>query len=311
MKQYAPLALITFAALASPVAQAVEVSLAGATWSSTGATGLITSNYNGETAVPLSPTGNAKFGFVTTFNGVATVPPLALNPGDGGETETNGSKVLSSTFTASVNDTLKLRLNFVSTDGRGFDDYAWARLVNVATGNTAAWLFTARSGNAPDGDGTGDYVPGKVLSDQVDKQADKQLDAVLNGGVPIVHMPGGTNTNWSPLGVENVSGSYGFCWAGNPLEGSCGSSGWVTSDYSFTAGGTFRVEIGVTNFGDEAYDTALAFDFTGLSQANFAGATVLENPPPPVPEPGTWALMLAGLGVAGLMARRHNKATAA
>ena len=42
-----------------------------------------------------------------------------------------------------------MQFNFLSTDGKGYDDYAWARLVNADQGNlTVAWLFTARSTNS-------------------------------------------------------------------------------------------------------------------------------------------------------------------
>jgi len=38
--------------------------------------------------------------------------------------------------------------DYVSTDGKGFDDYAWARVVDAGGQNTVAWLFTARSSNS-------------------------------------------------------------------------------------------------------------------------------------------------------------------
>ena len=53
------------------------------------------------------------------------------------------------------------------------------------------------------------------------------------------------------------------------------------------------------NWADTAYDTGMAFD--GIT---IAGVPIT----PAIPEPQTYALMLAGLGVVGFMARRRKSA---
>lgn len=137
-------------------ASAADVNLGGVTWSAVGAGGII----YGDGTVPESPAGNAQFGFVSTFGGVFDVSPLVLKTdGRGNETSNNGSTVRSSAFSASAGDALSLYFNYVSTDGRGYDDYAWARLIDAGTNETAAWLFTARSTNSA----RGNVVPGDVL----------------------------------------------------------------------------------------------------------------------------------------------------
>jgi hypothetical protein len=79
-----------------------------------------------------------------------------------------------------------------------------------------------------------------VLSEQVgfkdldSHDPNRQVAAVLNNGHPVIGMPGGSNTNWAPLGLTE-SGSYGWCW--NTGSGS-GSTGWIQSDYTFAAGGS-------------------------------------------------------------------------
>lgn len=303
-------------ALLSTAAQAADVSVAGATWTSTGMAGLIGGNYQGspdDVMLGSSPTGNAKFGFVTTSGGVSGVSPLVMNSDEFGFNQTNGSKVVSTSFSALASDRLTLYFNYVTTDGRGYDDYAWARLVSATTNQTAAWLFTARSANAPDGDGTGDYVPGKVLSEQVNfkdldsKDPNRQLGAVLNDGNPVIGMPGGSNTNWAPLGLADggVNGSYGWCW---DTGSGCGSTGWIKSQYTFAGAGSYYLEFGVTNWGDEIFDSALAFDFGGLQRSSFGNVTVLENAvAAPVPEPENWALMMAGVSLMGFVARRRRR----
>lgn len=318
MKKRYWLTLITLhaiAAMAPAVALAADVSVAAATWSSTGATGLIAGNYQGspdDMMLGSSLTGNSTFGFVTTSGGVTGVSPLSLNDSEFGFNQTNGSKVVSSSFSALASDKLTLHFNYVTTDGRGYDDYAWARVVSTSTNQTAAWLFTARSANAPDGDGSGDYVPGKVLSEQVNfKDLDshdpnRQLGAVLNDGNPVVGMPGGSNTNWAPLGLADngINGSYGWCWDSGS---GCGSTGWVKSEYTFANAGSYYLEFGVINWGDEIFDSALAFDFVGLQRSSFGNVAVLENAvAAPVPEPETWALMMAGVSLMGFVARRRR-----
>ena len=294
-----------FLALELPAAQAVDVSLAGTAWTATGVAGLITGNYTtspDDVQFGASPVGNARFGYVTTYGGVTGVSPLSLNDTDPGFNQTNGSRVVSGTFSATANAHLTLYFNYVSTDGRSYDDYAWARLVSASTHQTAAWLYTARSGNAPDNNGTGDYVPGKVLSEQVgydaldSKDPNRKIAATLNDGNPVIGVAS-NNTYWAPLG-----GSYGWCW---DVGTSCGHTGWVKSDYVVSVTGNYYLEVGVTNWGDEVYDSALAIDFAGLSQSGFGNAAVLDNALP-VPEPENYALMLAGLGLMGFLVRRRN-----
>jgi hypothetical protein len=288
--QFSLLAFGVGAALASQAIYAVDVSVAGTTWTATGSAGII----SGDSTVPNSPTGNGQFGYVTTADGVYGTSSLVLKTdGKGSETQTNGSKVVSSTFSALAGDTLSLLFNYVSTDGRGYDDYAWARLVTAGTSDTAAWLFTARSTN----NARGNVVPGDVLKRQVDNSQPSKLDAVLNNGDSIGFDV--SSTLWDPLGF-----SSGWCW---DAANTCGPSGWIHSDFTFAADGSYLLEFGVVNWGDEAFDTALAFDFTGLQGANFSNVTV-NTVPAPVPEPETWALMLAGIGLMGFVVRRRRSA---
>ena len=271
----------------APVAHAAALSLDGTTWAATGATGLIA----GDSTVTTSPAGNARFGYVSTAGGVSGVSPLLLKTdGKGNEAANNGSTVLSSVFSAQANDTLSLNFNYISTDGRGYEDYAWARLVTAGTNTTAAWLFTARSTNSA----RGNVVPGDVLKRQQDNSLPDKLDAVLNDGASIGFNV--ASTVWDPLGV-----SSGFCW---DAANTCGPSGWIHSDYTFVAAGNFVLEFGVVNWGDEVFDSALAFDFSGLGRARFPDAAT--PPAGTVPEPASSALALLGLGLLGGLARRKR-----
>jgi len=285
------LATLTLAgtALSLPAAHATEPAIAGTTWSATGSAGLI-----GATAtVPLSPLGNGVVGFVTTADSTATdVSPLLLKTdGKGNEMANNGSKVLSGSFAAVAGQTLALQFNYVSTDGRGYDDYAWARLVTAGTHNTAAWLYTARSTNSA----RGNEVPGDVLNRQQDNKLPDELDATLDNGNSVGFNV--SSTVWQPLG-----GFSGYCW---DSANTCGPSGWIRSDYTFTDSGSYQLEFGVVNWGDGIFDSALAFDYQGLAPSSFPGLSVMAA----VPEPGQLAMMLSGLGLMAGMGWRNRRAT--
>ncbi len=286
-------------------------------WSPTGSAGLITGDYQSsaegtDSEIGESPSGSARVGFVTTFDGISPDPengvpspsPLVLFPDpDSLFEQTNGSKTTSTSFAGQAGDVLTLYFNYVSTDGLLYRDYAWARLVESGTDATAAWLFIAQSGNAPDGDGTSDYVHDKVLKLQIDPiLADQDQDAVLNGGRPIVGMPAGSINVWAPLQEPD-----GQCWAKDPQTSSCGATGWVESVYELEAGGTYHLEFGVMNWGDENYQSALAFDFDGLAPGQFLPPITVYD----VPEPRSAAALFAAVvGLTGLAQRRKPGAAA-
>lgn len=314
------LALLALAFSSGPIAaQAASLSpVVGALqWNQTGTSGVITGDFQStaeatDSELGLSPVGTPRFGFLSTLggispdpdNGVASVSPLLLNPDPrSGFTHTNGSKTTSSPFVAQAGDQLILYFNYVSTDGLDYRDYAWARLVDGATNETAAWLFLAQSGNAPDGDGTSDYVHDKVLKLQTDEiLANQDQDAVLNDGQPVIGMPMHAVSVWAPLGESEDA-----CWAKDPTTSSCGATGWVKSDYTLPDGGTFFLEFGIMNWGDEQYQSALAFDFEGLESADLGpGTTIYDNTD--VPEPQAAGALVSGLGLLAGLARQRKRA---
>ena len=263
----AALALAVPAAFAANVAPPAD--LGG--WTCTGNCGA--SGADGD--ITLSPLGNAAYGWVSTAGSSAFgVSPLALSDNKEG-VETNGSSFVSGSFSAQAGDRFDMRFNYVSTDGKGFDDYAWARLVDATTGQTAAWLFTARSSNS----NTGNIVPGDVL----DKKDFDPRDVIVDyDDFRFTSKTSDDPIDWSRLGDSN-----GTCWRDNAPG--CGFTGWLHSQVTFAAGGSYRVELGVVNWGDQAFDSGLAFDYAGLT--------------PAVPEPATFVLALMGLGVLGMRRR--------
>ena len=247
-------------------------------WACTGVCG--TSAADGD--IGLSPLANSQYGYLSTFGSTEFgVSPLALVPnGRGSGVEHNGSKIVSGAFHATAGDQLDLRFNYISTDGKGFDDYAWARLLNASDNSLVAWLYTARSTNSD----TKNVVPGGVVDKLAfDPKAVIVDYASFNFHSKTVNDP----VNWSLLGSSN-----GTCWRNNAAG--CGFTDWLHSQVSFAADGDYRVEIGIVNWGDKFFDSGLAFDFTGLNAA-------------PVPEPASLSLTLLGLGVFGLAAVRRRR----
>lgn len=224
-----------------------------------------------------SPLANPLHGYVTTSGSSAYgASPLALDSNSRGF-ETNGSVTSSGAFHADAGDLIDVHFNYISTDGKGFDDYAWARLVGAADGQLVAWLFTARSSNSA----TGNIVPGDVLRRS---EFDPREVIVNYDSFEFTSKTVDDPVAWSLLGSSN-----GTCWRDNAAG--CGYTGWLQSRHSFAAAGDYRLEVGVVNWGDEAYDSGLVFDFAGLNTA-------------PVPEPAAWQLFAAAAVLVGLRSRR-------
>ncbi len=184
-----------------------------------------TGTADGDVSASPAPTG--AYTYVSTDGGLAGVGSIDGYGGDG--QPTNGSTLTSTPFTGTIGDKLEFFFNYVTSDGAGFSDYAWARLIDSA-GEQASLLFTART--TP----SGNSVPGFALP---------QPSARLNPEVVEIN---NAATDWSALG-----GSSGLCY-----QAGCGSTGWVSSSYIFKESGSYKLEVGITNWNDTAYESALA-----------------------------------------------------
>ncbi|CAD5371365.1 putative PEP-CTERM exosortase interaction domain-containing protein [Rubrivivax sp. A210] len=294
-KALAVAALLPTAALAVAVTPPANL----ATWTCVGACGV-----DGvDSSVGLSPiAGHSSYGYVTTFGSSATgVSSITADSGGNlAAAETNGSKWTSGAFTAQAGQTLDVFLNYITSDGSGYADYGWARVIRVvgSTESTAAWMFTARSSQK----GSSGIIPGGLVGRDFDPRAtlvgfkdwNMQLAPMVSFFDTLTNTTIFSKTDmvsplWSQLGSFDTS----FCYEG----ANCGQTGWLNSHLVLGAG-TYKLEVGVTNFGDEAYNSGLAFDYAGVVTTT-------------VPEPSALAMALAGLAAFGLGGMRRRKPVAA
>lgn len=217
--------------------------------------------------VTLSPTGNSSYQYVSTYNGTMGVGALPTGPlGQ----ETNGSTLSTSMFSGTAGTPLNFYFNYVTSDGAGYADYAWAELFD-SSNNPVSLLFTART------EPSGTIIPGSGMP---------APNATLTpASVPII----GGAPDWSPLGT-----SSGTCYSAG-----CGYTGWVLSSYDIPTAGTYYLEVGVTNWQDTAYDSGLALDGVTIGGVPVGGG------PGPVPEPSS--IVLLGSGLAGFAALARRK----
>ena len=214
--------------------------------------------------VTLPPNGLTSYQWTSTAGGttgVGALPTGALG------SETNGSTLATSVFSANAGTNLNFYFNYVTSDGSGFADYGWAALMD-SSNTFVALLFTARTTPA------GSIVPGFGMP--------AVGAALLPASVLIT--PGAPQ--WSPLG-----GSSNTCYAVG-----CGYTGWVNANYTIAMAGNYYLKIGVTNWNDTAYATGLAM----------SGVTV-DGVPVGVPEPAELGMFGLGLLLIGLFAGMRRR----
>jgi PEP-CTERM motif len=106
--------------------------------------------------------------------------------------------------------------------------------------------------------------------------------------------------------------SYSFYW-GSPDDGNTLDIGTSTGNVAYL-GSTFKTLVGATGDGLNSFSRVLTISASGgqtMNSITFKSSNIaFEVATAPIPEPETYALMLAGLGAVGFMARRRRNAQA-
>jgi hypothetical protein len=264
IKMLSTVAVIVAAGILGTASEGQAISLSG--WSTNGNSGVVGADGD----VPLSPfPGSTQYGWVSTAQGVNGV-------GLGLGSERAGSTITSPIFAANAGDALEFFFNYVTSDGSGFADYAWAQLLDASL-NQVASLFTARTTPG------GDTVPGFGMP-ALNSALVPALTPIQNG-----------QTTWSPLGVNSTA-----CFSG--VGNGCGNTGWIKASYKIASAGNYALRFGVVNWSDNNFQSGLAFD-----GATISGVDIGNGGANPIPTPA----LLPGLIGLGAAAYRKRKGAAA
>jgi PEP-CTERM motif-containing protein len=215
-----------------------------------------------------NPPGFTSYQFVTTNGGTTGGGNLPSVFGSPGVNSTDGSTFTTVPFTTTAGELINFEFNYVTSDGSGFPDYAWAGLLSTDGGQNYL-IFSAQTQPSPT-----NTVPGSTLPP-------------LASGASLIMA--GSGSSGGPVWAE-LGSSSGTCFAAG-----CGLTGWIESLFSGEAADTYTLQFGVSNANDTIFDSGLAF----------AGVEV-GGVPLPTPEPTSMALIGTALFGFGVIRRRRK-----
>jgi len=223
-----------------------------------------------------NPPGFSSYFYVTTSGGPTgggTLPGVFGSPG---VDSSNGSTYTTSSFSTTSGELINFEFNYVTSDGSGFPDYAWAALVST-DGGADYLIFSAQT------QPSGDTVPGATMPPLASGTSLVPASSAIGAGSGETGGP-----VWSELGE-----SSGACY-----NVGCGLTGWIESKFTGEAADNYLLEFGVSNANDGDFDSGLAF----------AGVEVGGNPvTSTVPEPSSLLLIGTAFGALAVVRSRRRK----
>lgn len=184
---------------------------------------------------------------------------------------------------------------------------------NVGGDTPGLWTFAVRNGTLPGNDPSNPLMPVVVDGDyqfDFNVQANTQyfIDPLVAVGYDYTLDSSDPNQSFATLVISSDvgDGQYAlFLWDG---------SAFVDAGVTLSAGQSYSFASGVTRFSIRGIETSAALDpadtsafVTGLTFSQSGLVSVTQSPltvdVPAVPEPGSWALMLAGAAAIGLRRR--------
>ena len=265
--------------------------------------GVVATAANATIALPT--TGDSEIVFIAVdFAGTSNSFTLdtgillsAFNPATDRVFDLNALSSLWGTFRSSVTGTTQFGL--LAADGSGPNSGVDSRviLVTAAVGNGPAGLTNTRVATQSSNIGTA-YL--QVIN-----------GALNNPAFTSTHRDPGNGSSFSE-GGGGVTGANVFLnnWS-NPLGVPLLAAGTKAEFFKVgTVVGTTATLAAVTDYFSSTETSTNVGGFWNLDLATnlltYKGAPdVVIEPPPPVPEPSEWAMMLAGLGLVGFAARRR------
>lgn len=223
-------------------------------------------------------TGEGNYG-TGTANGSVTAPPGAL---DYLYVSTAGSSAISFEpfgFTDGIGDTTGSRAVTQTFTANAGDSLSYNFNFVTSDGGYFADFAYIRLLNAADNSQVAILTTARVSPDGQNVVSGQYMGVTPEGITAPASIQGGAT--WDELGSDSTS-----CYANS----GCGNTGWLSSLYSIKTDGNYVLEFGVVNWNDTEYASGLAIGNIAVT---------------PVPEPETYAMMLAGLALLGVSARRR------
>ena len=161
----------------------------------------------------------------------------------------------SSSFAALAGDVLTLDFNFLTTDGAGFTDFMFIQMIDEADAVVATLANANTSGQfAQAVPALGGTPPPAISAGVTLSPTTAVFDGVLTGPIGVCVLTDGCVGGGQTFGPSKFGGGNG------------GSTGFVTSSFTITADGDYRLLFVVQDVNNRLFPSGLAIDNIRLTR---------------------------------------------